>query len=223
MADAAAAAGAIPALVCCLRHSGLNDEALRWAAAALSALADDSSERSQAIAAVDGGQAALQLLKRQPSDGVKASAASLLLKLVAAGQAPAVAAADPTNAAGAAIEWLQGADLSQWFGDADGMRRELTEALRLLAAARQAAQAGPSAAAAAAPPQPPRPPIPGPRVCAAPGCSATSGLRRCRGCHAVRYCSEACSRAHWRAHKADCRRLAAEQRATAAQRQQQQL
>ena len=53
---------------------------------------------------------------------------------------------------------------------------------------------------------PPRPP----RVCAAPGCGATRGLKRCSGCGAVRYCSAKCSKAHWRAHKAECRRLQAE-------------
>ncbi|EFN51023.1 hypothetical protein CHLNCDRAFT_59342 [Chlorella variabilis] len=47
----------------------------------------------------------------------------------------------------------------------------------------------------------------GVRVCAAEGCGNTSGLRRCSRCRAVRYCSEACSHAHWKAHKAECRRL----------------
>ena len=56
------------------------------------------------------------------------------------------------------------------------------------------------------------------RTCAAPGCGATCGLRLCGGCGTVRYCSEACSRAHWRAHRADCRRLQAEQAAAAAAR-----
>ncbi len=54
------------------------------------------------------------------------------------------------------------------------------------------------------------------RVCAAPSCGATSGLKRCSGCRAVRYCSEACSRAHWRVHKAECRRYQAERAAAAA-------
>ena len=51
-----------------------------------------------------------------------------------------------------------------------------------------------------------------PRACAAPGCNTTAGLRLCGGCGAVRYCSEACSRAHWREHRADCRRLQADQK-----------
>lgn len=49
-------------------------------------------------------------------------------------------------------------------------------------------------------------------ACAA--CRATSGtLRRCGGCRVVRYCSEACSRAHWKQRKAACRRLQAQQAA----------
>ena len=55
-----------------------------------------------------------------------------------------------------------------------------------------------------------------PRVCAAPGCGATSGLQRCGGCGTVRYCGEACCKAHWREHRADCRRICAERAAAAA-------
>ena len=54
------------------------------------------------------------------------------------------------------------------------------------------------------------------RACDAPGCSATHGLRFCGGCGSVRYCSQDCSRAHWKAHRAECRRLQAEQAAAAA-------
>ena len=54
------------------------------------------------------------------------------------------------------------------------------------------------------------------RVCAAPGCGATRGLKRCGGCSAVRYCSAECSRAHWQEHKAECCRLQAERAAAAA-------
>ena len=81
-------------------------------------------------------------------------------------------------------------------------------------AAPAATTAAPSAAAAAAAARPPQRP-PAPRVCAAPGCPSTHGLRRCGGCGTVRYCSEACSRAHWREHKVACRRLQAEQAAAA--------
>lgn len=84
--------------------------------------------------------------------------------------------------------------------------------------------AAPAAPPAAPQPQPatPSPAVPAavaephaPRVCAA--CGNTSGvLRRCSACRAVRYCGEACSHAHWRVHKAECRRLRA-QRAEAVQ------
>ncbi len=47
------------------------------------------------------------------------------------------------------------------------------------------------------------------RMCAAEGCGATEGLRKCSGCGAVRYCSREHQVAHWAAHKAECRRLAA--------------
>ena len=57
-----------------------------------------------------------------------------------------------------------------------------------------------------------------PRTCAAPGCGATRGLKRCGGCGTVRYCSVECSRAHWRAHKAECRRVQAERAAAPAER-----
>ena len=47
------------------------------------------------------------------------------------------------------------------------------------------------------------------RMCAAPGCGGTRGLHRCGGCGAVWYCGPGCSRAHWREHRAECRRLQA--------------
>ena len=76
-----------------------------------------------------------------------------------------------------------------------------------------AAQPAPQPAGQRAAVPPARPPAP--RVCAAPGCGAMRGLRRCGGCGTVRYCSTACSRAHWREHRAECRRLQAEQAAGA--------
>jgi ankyrin repeat protein len=45
--------------------------------------------------------------------------------------------------------------------------------------------------------------------CSSPGCSGT-GLLQCTGCRQARYCREACQLAHWKAHKADCRRWSAE-------------
>jgi ankyrin repeat protein len=45
--------------------------------------------------------------------------------------------------------------------------------------------------------------------CSNPGCSG-AGLLKCTGCKQARYCGEACQLAHWKAHKADCRRWSAE-------------
>jgi hypothetical protein len=45
--------------------------------------------------------------------------------------------------------------------------------------------------------------------CSSPGCSG-AGLMKCTGCKQVRYCKEACQLAHWKAHKADCKRWSAE-------------
>jgi hypothetical protein len=43
--------------------------------------------------------------------------------------------------------------------------------------------------------------------CANPGCGGT-GLKKCAGCLTVFFCSPACIRAHWPAHKAECKRIA---------------
>ena len=56
-----------------------------------------------------------------------------------------------------------------------------------------------------------------PRMCAAPGCGATSGLKLCAGCRVACSCSVECSQAHWREHKAKCRRLQAKRAAAAAE------
>jgi hypothetical protein len=33
---------------------------------------------------------------------------------------------------------------------------------------------------------------------------------KCTGCKQARYCAEECQLAHWKAHKADCKRWSAE-------------
>jgi hypothetical protein len=43
--------------------------------------------------------------------------------------------------------------------------------------------------------------------CANPGCDG-AGLKKCAGCLKVFFCSPACIRAHWPAHKAECKRIA---------------
>jgi ankyrin repeat protein len=43
--------------------------------------------------------------------------------------------------------------------------------------------------------------------CANPGCDG-AGLKKCAGCLKVFFCSPTCIRAHWPAHKAECKRIA---------------
>jgi hypothetical protein len=43
--------------------------------------------------------------------------------------------------------------------------------------------------------------------CANAGCDG-AGLKKCAGCLKVFFCGPACIRAHWPAHKAECRRIA---------------
>jgi hypothetical protein len=45
--------------------------------------------------------------------------------------------------------------------------------------------------------------------CSHSGCSGV-GLLKCMGCRQARYCGEAFQLAHWKAHKADCRRWSVE-------------
>jgi hypothetical protein len=45
--------------------------------------------------------------------------------------------------------------------------------------------------------------------CSNSGCSG-AGVMKCTGCKQARYCRETCQLAHWKAHKADCRRWSAE-------------
>jgi hypothetical protein len=45
--------------------------------------------------------------------------------------------------------------------------------------------------------------------CSSLGCSG-AGVMKCTGCKQARYCGEACQLAHWKAHKADCRRWSTE-------------
>jgi hypothetical protein len=45
--------------------------------------------------------------------------------------------------------------------------------------------------------------------CSNPSCSG-AGLKKCPACKQARYCGEPCQLAHWKAHKADCKRWSAE-------------
>jgi hypothetical protein len=48
--------------------------------------------------------------------------------------------------------------------------------------------------------------------CSNTGCSG-AGIKRCPACKQARYCGEPCQLAHWKAHKADCKRWSAELKA----------
>ena len=209
---AIAAAGAIPPLVRALAASNMHD--LRGASAgALATLALGSAERSAQALAAGALLPLLQLARTGEGPRMLFTACGALGSMMASSPACRHVIC---QAGGVAV--LQ------------AVRRRSSDALVQEMAARvlavlpsQPQQASPppadapstSAAAAAQPTvaaaPPPRPPAP--RVCANPACGATTGLRRCGGCAAVRYCSEACSKAHWRAHKAECRRLVAEREA----------
>jgi hypothetical protein len=132
----------------------------------------------------------VQLLRTSSSEGVIRATALALGNLISG--SPGTAATIQAAGGGTALQ--QHASNSN-----ENVRRAVARALRLLA--EHAGVASPPAA-----PPPPR----APRVCAAPGCGATTGLRRCGGCRQVRYCSTACRDAHWRAHRHECKRVQAE-------------
>jgi hypothetical protein len=46
--------------------------------------------------------------------------------------------------------------------------------------------------------------------CSSPGCGG-AGIKKCTGCKQARYCGAPCQLAHWKTHKAECKRLSAEQ------------
>ena len=51
-------------------------------------------------------------------------------------------------------------------------------------------------------------------TCSFPDCKAGAGahIQRCSACLAAGYCSPECQKAHWKAHKASCKRLAEKRR-----------
>ncbi|KAI7842446.1 hypothetical protein COHA_004085 [Chlorella ohadii] len=201
-AAAIAAHGATEPLVQLLltydRHS-LNPET---ALAALAALCDGSPERTAAVMQAGAVPAVVRCLSNPSSSAQNNAAVLLHIVLNACPQARAAVVSAGGNS-----------QLQMLLGSSDsGSQQRAAAALASLAAAgQQQATVAQLAAVTDAPAQPARPP----RICAAPGCGATRGLRRCGGCGTVRYCSTECSRVHWRAHKPACRRLQAERAAAA--------
>ena len=143
-----------------------------------------------AMSAAGGMQQQRELLQAHGGERALQKAAPGLPPDADDPQSPAADAGPATGGGGRQSGEQPGAEEG---AQAAGMKVEQPEA--------PAAGSQPAAAAPACPPAP--------KVCAAEGCGTTSGLKRCGGCASVRYCSVACSRAHWPAHKAECRRLQA--------------
>ena len=177
--------GAIPRLVAALQRHSLDNEDRATAAYALNGLARGSPQRSAVIVAAGGAATLVQLLQSADNGDAKSRATIALHTLCTSGQAGAVAAADPANAAAPAFECMRRSDLSRWYPNAQAAQEHFHAALQHLATAPAAAATPPEPVPAASPAKPPAP-----RVCANSACGATTGkLRRCGGCAAVRYCS----------------------------------
>lgn len=206
VATALVAAGGPAALVRCLCDQRLSTDASDRAAGCMGLLAGWGVDTSKAIADAGGPCALIEALAKRSSPEAKVSVAEALINLVLLGQAEAVAAADPTHAATAALEQLSNSP--RFFGHPHqrlllaAAQQQLAEARRKLPAA--SAAAAPTGRAAPSP------------VCAATGCSATSDLKRCTACSSVRYCSKPCQRAHWQEHRPGCKLLQAAAAAAAA-------
>ena len=182
-------AGTLPALNSLLQCTSGSD-VLRPACMALGSLMERSARSAAAVAAAGCIPRLVRLLQTTDSESVLQLTAIALGNL---GASSAVAAAAVAAAGGRAA--LQ----EHVSSNSERVKEEVARALRLLAE---------SAGSPTVQTQP-RPP----RVCAGPGCIATTGLRRCAGCGRVRYCSVACGQAHWREHRHDCKRWQAEAKA----------
>ncbi len=198
---AVASRGAIEALVRLLSACQQDCPASGAVAATLETLCRRSAERTAALVLAGGVPALVRCLGNPRQDAQNNAAVLLRCLLVAC---PTVRAAVIAAGGDRQLQLLLGSS------NADVRQRAAETLASLAAAAHQ--QAGAAPQETNAPAQPTRPP----RICAAPGCGSTNGLRRCGGCGAVRYCSLECSRAHWRAHKDECRRLQAEREAAQA-------
>ncbi|EFN54052.1 hypothetical protein CHLNCDRAFT_136131 [Chlorella variabilis] len=213
---AIAAAGGIPALVQRLRSSS-SDAVLEQVAAALGSLGEDMPANKDAIAAAGCIPDLVQHLRSSASEMVQYKVAALLHSL--ANGSPSSSAA---IAAAGGILVLQQLHSSSPNTDVQSVAAAalqnlsncgqlVTEAASHIAAADAAPAPGATAvvAADATATAAPKASAAGARVCAAEGCGNTHSLRKCSRCRSVRYCSETCSHAHWRAHKAECKHLSA--------------
>ncbi|KAL4458343.1 hypothetical protein ABPG75_013208 [Micractinium tetrahymenae] len=216
-AELSSAVAAAPAAVALLRSSNVATQ--HHAAYAVANLVLAGTE-AQAVAAAAGAIPALLYLADQSRDQLVRRAASTALGHLADNKQ--IAASILAEPGGKAF-----LEVLQIMGDAL-MKAVATSALAL-------AEAGPPAASVTPVDEQPAqssqaasgstfvhastqagtadtagPPPRRTRICAAPGCSTTSGLRSCRGCRGLRYCSAACQVAHWPEHRPECLRLRAE-------------
>ena len=242
--SAVAEAGGIPLLAELLSSSSGRQNVVEAAVDALGGLAFESTQRCGAVVATGCIPRVVQLAGSSVEDvqaaatrglfGITANqSAAMAAAVEAAGGIPALVAlllsgADTVTLAAQALRSLAVNGLGEAVRAAGAVPllerlskrgpspdAKATAAVTLRALSRAAsAPPSPNTTAASRPAarQSQRPP----RMCAAPGCGATTGLHRCGGCGTVRYCSTACSRAHWREHRAECRRLQAEHAAAAA-------
>lgn len=193
-------AGGIPPIVHAMQHCSSDADLRLDSLELLHLLAASSAERCQAIAEAGGVAACVHVFACPRSADCTAAAASLLCILTLAGHSRAIVAADPSCAVEAALQELRPRLASSQDSQV------LHDALRTLAYARQPAQARGAAGAAALAPaeQAAREPDSSAGsqssdlVCAAPGCGATQGLRRCGACGDLSYCSTAYQVSHWR-------------------------
>ena len=183
--------GALPALARLLHNSG-NAGVLKSVTAALAYILRHSPGSADEVVATGCIPCFVRQLRTSaPGQGLAAEA---LCRLVEASGSSAAAAIEAAGGRVALQQHTDSSDLS--------MGATARKALELLDSHASQPAASPAVAA--------------PRVCAAEGCGATTGLRRCGGCGRVRYCSVECSKAHWFAHRADCKRWRAEVAAAAA-------
>ena len=235
---AVAAAGGIPRLARCATSDPRPDMRLQ-AALLLSQVACDCTEQLRAIEGSGASEAVLRMLAArgpgqqdaaavlqalqslQPpgdaanSDAEPAASLPVVHPQPAAGTlAPAAQPAASTLAPTAQVAASMLAPVGQQAVGPPTPEALSAAGASTLAASQvlEAAQAPPAGSKAKAEAQPADAATKR-RTCAATGCNATHCLRRCGGCGVARYCSDACSRAHWRVHRAECRRLQAEQAA----------
>ena len=188
------AAGVVPPLVQLLSH----DATRLQAAAALASLAayGDHQHRQAVVAA-----GAIPCLERclQAADNPAAACAARALAALAAGNPEHALAVTTAGNEPILRRLLQTS--SDEVQPIAGQTLDACASAQAQQPAPAADQPPPAATGSAAPVAP--------RVCAAPGCAC--GLHRCSACRTVPYCSQACIRAHWRQHKAECRRVQVEQ------------